>query len=75
MRDRIRNAYDENGLSAADIIESILKLSSLPVIAFRGYAQGYSYIKDYEIPMYNTKRRVLEAFLNESNGEADTPKR
>lgn len=54
----------KNGLSTADIIESILKLSSLPIIGFRGYAQGYGYVKDYEIPMYNTRRQVLEAFIN-----------
>lgn len=56
----------KDGLSAADIIESLLKLSSLPIISFRGYSAGYGYIKSCEIPQINIKSRVLEAFASES---------
>lgn len=50
-------------LDAAGVIEGIFKLSSLPIIGFRGYAAGYSYVKDKKIFWINTKSRLLDAFL------------
>ena len=50
----------KDGLSAADIIESLLKLSSLPIIGFRGYSAGYGYIKDCEIPQTLARSRWLK---------------
>ena len=55
----------KDGLTPSDVIESILKLSSLPIIGCRGYLAGYSYVKDIEIPMLDTKKRILEAYLSE----------
>ena len=55
----------KNGLTASDIIESILKLSSLPIIGCRGYVAGYGYIKSVEVPSLNTKKRIMEAFISE----------
>ena len=57
----------KNGLTASDIIESILKLSSLPIIGCRGYAAGYGYVKSVEIPMLGTKKRIIEAFISEKS--------
>lgn len=53
----------KDGMTAADVAESIVKLSSLPVIGIRGYAAGYAYIRDFEIPRTDLKRRILEAFV------------
>ena len=52
----------KEGLDAATVIEGILKLSTLPVVGFRGYANGYSYIRKSFIPWIETKKRLLEAY-------------
>ena len=50
-------------LDAVSIIEGIIKLSSLPVIAMRGYFNGYSYATE-RLPSYiDMKSRLLENFL------------
>lgn len=52
----------KEGLDAAAVIEGILKLSCLPIVGFRGYASGYSYVKKRYLPWIETKTRLLEAF-------------
>ena len=52
----------KSGLDAAAVIEGILKLSTLPIVGFRGYVGGYSYIKKRYLPWIETKKRLLEAF-------------
>jgi hypothetical protein len=52
----------KDGLTATAVIEGILKLSTLPVVGFRGYAAGYSYIRRSYIPWIETKSRLLEAY-------------
>lgn len=52
----------KEGLDAATVIEGILKLSTLPVVGFRGYANGYSYVRKSFIPWIETKKRLLEAY-------------
>jgi len=53
----------KSGLDAAGVIEGILKLSTLPIVGLRGYVSGYSYIKKRYLPWIETKKRLLEAFL------------
>ena len=53
----------KDGLGASDVVESILKLSSLPIIGCRGYAAGYSYVKNVEVPTLTTKKRIIESYL------------
>ena len=55
----------KDGLGAAEVIESLLKLSSLPIIGFRGYAAGFRHVREFEIPRLYTLSRILEAFLDE----------
>ena len=55
----------KDGLGAAEIIESLFKLSSLPIIGFRGYAAGFHHVREYEIPRKNTLTRILESFVDE----------
>ncbi len=52
----------KSGLGMAAIIEGVLKLSTLPIVGFKGYAGGYSYIRKSYIPWIETKRRLLEAY-------------
>ncbi|MBQ7363194.1 MAG: hypothetical protein IJW48_01960 [Clostridia bacterium] len=53
----------KEGMTREFIIESILKLSALPIIGLRGYAEGYRYAKE-ELPLWlDTKTRLIDAFL------------
>ena len=53
----------KENLSAAAVAEGIFKLSSLPIIGFRGYSAGYQYTK-HSLPLWMaTKARLLDAFL------------
>ena len=53
----------KENMSAEEVLEGIFKLSSLPIIGFRGYAAGYNYTKN-SLPLWMaTKARLLDAFL------------
>ena len=54
-------------MTASAIIEGILKLSSLPIIAFRGYSAGYFFSRRSRCAWIETKARLLEAFIGEAN--------
>ena len=54
----------KDNLSAAGIIEIILKLATLPVIGIKGYAAGYEYVTESEKSWLDVKSRLLSAFLN-----------
>lgn len=57
----------KDGLSAGKIIEGIFKLSSLPIIGFRGYSAGYNYTRR-TLPLWiETKARLLDAFIKSKN--------
>lgn len=56
----------KENMSAADVIEGILKLSSLPIIAFRGYSAGYFFARRKRAVWLETKARLLEAFIKEN---------
>lgn len=55
----------KDGMSWAAVIEGLLKLSSLPIISFKGYAAGYSHVKEAKLSWINTKIKILEAFIKE----------
>ena len=55
----------KDNLTAAGIIEALLKLSTLPVIGLRGYVQGYEYVTVSEIGWLDVKSRLLDAFLED----------
>lgn len=50
-------------LTAGVVIESILRLCTLPIVGFRGYAFGYRYSKNTRAFGIREKTRILEAFL------------
>lgn len=53
----------KEGLTATVIIESILKLSTLPIIGFRGYRAGCEYVKVTKTAWLEAKCRLIESFL------------
>jgi hypothetical protein len=53
----------KDGLGTAEIIEGILKLSTLPVAAMRGYAAGYEFIRERLVRWIEMKTRLINAFL------------
>lgn len=50
-------------MTAATVLEAILKLSCLPIIGLRGYSEGYSYTTERERDWLKAKTRLLNAFL------------
>lgn len=54
----------KEGLNATDVLNGILKLSALPLIGFKGYSAGYSYVKHNISLFLKTKGDILEGFLN-----------
>ena len=53
----------KDNMTATTVIEGIFKLSSLPIIGFRGYSAGYFY-KRCTAPLWlDTKSRLIDAFL------------
>ena len=53
----------KDGLGTADVLSGILKLSTLPIIGFKGYSQGYTFTKRKESAWLDTKSGIIEGFL------------
>ena len=53
----------KGGLTPESVIETLLKLSTLPMVALRGYVSGYSYVKERGVEWTQTRTRLLESFL------------
>ena len=53
----------KDNMTAAGVIEAILKLYTLPIIGLKGYSGGYEYVTNSEISWLETKCRLLDAFL------------
>jgi hypothetical protein len=53
----------KEGLDAADVLSSILRLSALPMLGFKGYCEGYSYTKHSASAWLETKAGILEGFV------------
>lgn len=55
----------KDGMTAATVIEGVLKLSTLPIIGFKGYASGYSFVRNALTPWTETKTRLINTFIKE----------
>ena len=55
----------KENLGFAEILGGAVKLAALPIIGFRGYCTGYFYVRDSLSARFETKTRLLEAFLVE----------
>ena len=53
----------KDGLCATEIIEGLVRLCPLPIVALRGYSQGYDFVKGKEVDWMKGKSRLIEAFL------------
>ena len=53
----------KDGLGMTEVIEGIVRLCPLPIVALRGYSQGYTYVTEKEVEWMTAKARLLEAFL------------
>ena len=53
----------KDGLTLSSVIESILKLSTLPIIGLKGYALGYEYALGNELGWLELKTELLDAFI------------
>ena len=53
----------KDGLTFSSVVESILKLSTLPIIGLKGYSLGYEYVLGTQIPWAEMKTELLDAFI------------
>lgn len=53
----------KDNLTASVVIDGLMKLSTLPIVGFRGYTAGYSYVKNQKAAWIEGKARILESFL------------
>ena len=60
----------KESLDAVTVIEGIIKLSSLPIIALRGYYNGYSYVTERLAGYTEMKSKLLESFLAKQKASA-----
>ena len=56
----------KDGITTESLLDGILKLSSLPIVGFRGYTAGYSFSKNKMSAWLDTKCLILEGFLAEN---------
>lgn len=54
-----------DGMTPEFVIESVLKLSGLPIIALRGYTVGYSLATGEGVGWLTTRTAIIEEFLKE----------
>ncbi len=54
-------------LTMATVIEGIVKLSALPMIGFKGYTSGYSFVKNVKSNWIGIKTEILEEFLSKKH--------
>lgn len=52
-------------MTVSDFIDGLIKLATLPILAFRGYEAGYAYTVGPKHSWLETKIRLLECFLDE----------
>ena len=62
----------KGGLTPESVMETLLKLSTLPMVAFKGYTSGYNYIRDRGLEWTVTRTRILESFIESVGAQADS---
>lgn len=62
----------KEGLTAEAVLESILKLTCLPIIGLRGYSGGYNFATRNTVGWMDTKTRLLDSFLSGLKKQADS---
>ena len=59
----------KDSLTLESVLEGILKLSTLPVVAFKGYTGGYTYTSETLVAWNQTRTRLLDAFFDRRTKE------
>lgn len=54
----------KENMTASVVIDGLIKLSTLPIIGFRGYESGYSYARGAGAMWIETKSRLIKDFLS-----------
>ena len=54
----------KDNMTLSDVLEGIIKLSTLPVVALKGYCAGYNYVTESLVYWTQTKTKLLRAFLD-----------
>lgn len=57
----------KDSLTLISVIDGLVKLCSLPIIGFRGYAHGYNYVRKSLSAWLETKSALIGAFLKEKS--------
>ncbi len=57
-----------DGLTFQMVIETILKLSCLPIMALRGYSTGYNHAKEGQSAWLRTKTLLLRGYIEKRDG-------
>ena len=52
-----------DNMTAASVIEALLRLSTLPIVALKGYTAGYEEVVSFDVELLSTRKRLLCAFL------------
>lgn len=55
----------KENMTVSTVIDSIIKLSALPIIGLKGLLDGYGFARETQSGWLNTKARLLESFLGE----------
>ena len=53
----------KENMTISTVIDSIIKLSALPIVGLKGLLDGYSFAREDKSAWLNTKARLLEGFL------------
>ena len=61
----------KEGMTVETVIESLVRLSALPIVALRAYAHGYSYASEELSEWMETKSGIIDAFFKWSPSEEE----
>jgi hypothetical protein len=54
----------KENMTLSTVIDSLIKLSALPIVGLKGLLDGYSYARETKVDWLNTKTELLLEFLN-----------
>jgi hypothetical protein len=54
----------KENMTLSTVIDSLIKLSALPIVGLKGLLDGYSYTRETKVDWLNTKTELLLEFLN-----------
>ena len=55
----------KDGMTFSSVMESLMKLSTLPIIGLKGYSLGYEYTMENELSWLNMKTTILDGYIKQ----------